>query len=373
MRTKLIRAGVGVLGMALLLSACGGDDGDTAREAVDDAPEEAEEEAPVEVEQISFLQPLPKSMAFYPRFTADALGYFEEEGIEIEWLPSGDIPASVMVPTGQADIGSTTPQTAVGAITQGEDLQIIYEYYQANVFSIIVPEDSDIQSVSDLAGRTVGAQSEAGGGNSVLRAALEDAGIDPDNDVTIAIVGRGGPVVATSLESGRIEAYAGAFNDHVALEVEGISYRDITPEGLEGLPASSMVVRHSDVDERGDVWTRFLRAWSKGTYAGLIEPEVVWILAQDEVPEEVEDEAFGRAFLQMSLRLQEPAVGRDRFGELRPEAWQLVEEQMLATGDIENPLDLDRALNDSMLDAINDWDRAEVEADVAAWMDQHGG
>jgi ABC-type nitrate/sulfonate/bicarbonate transport system substrate-binding protein len=87
--------GLAVAG-AMTLAACGGGDGgDSGNGSGDD------------VVTIDFLQPLPKSMAFYPLFVGEQLGYFEEEGIEVNLLPSGDVPATVIVPTGQADIGAT--------------------------------------------------------------------------------------------------------------------------------------------------------------------------------------------------------------------------------------------------------------------------
>ena len=120
---------------------------------------------------IDFLQPLPKSMAFYPLFVGDQLGYFAEEGIEVNLLPSGDIPATVIVPTGQADIGATTPTNIVQAAAAGEDFALVYEYYQKNVFSMVVPADSEVQEVADLEGMNVGATSEDSGDYAVAQAA----------------------------------------------------------------------------------------------------------------------------------------------------------------------------------------------------------
>jgi NitT/TauT family transport system substrate-binding protein len=323
--------------------------------------------APPETVTIDFLQPLPKSIAFYPLFVGDQLGYFEEEGIEVNLLPSGDIPATVIVPTGQADIGATTPTNIVQAASTGEDFVLVYEYYQKNVFSMVVPADSEVQTVADLEGMNVGATSEGSGDYALATAALTEAGLTPGEDVELIAAGDGGPAVAEALRSGRLDAFTGAINDIVAIQVAGIELREITPESFADYPASSMIVRRETLADEADSMTRFLRAWSKGTYAGILNADMVFAMAQEEVPEETTDEEFGRVFTDLAIDLQTPVEGIESFGALRPEAWTLVQKAMIEGGQLEETFDTSTFLDDSLLADVNDWDRAEVEADVEAW------
>lgn len=354
------RRGVAILVLlGLIASGCGDDDDDGAG---GDAGETV---------TIDFLQPLPKSIAFYPLFVAEQLGYFEEEGVEVNLLPSGDIPATVAVTAGNATIGATTSANIISAASQDENFRLIYEYYQSNVFSIVVPEGSDIEDVEDLEGANIGITSEAAGDSAIARAAVTQAGLDADNDVTFTVVGEGGPIVANALESGDIDAYAGAINDLVALRVEGIEYTDITPENLSGMPASSMIMTPEDMEELEDPIGGFLRAWAKGTYVGFVNEDVVYAMAEEEVPEETADEEFGRAFLDVALELQTPLLGDDSFGALRPDAWEVVQEQLIVGGELEEEFDFDPFLDDRFIEIANDWDRAEVEDEVQAWADEN--
>jgi NitT/TauT family transport system substrate-binding protein len=346
---------IGLLAIAALVtSACGEDAGGGGGDG--------------EVVTIDFLQPLPKSIAFYPLFVSERLGYFEEEGVEVNLLPSGDIPATVIVPAGNADIGATTPTNIVVGASEGEDFELIYEYYQRNVFSIVVPESSDVQDVAGLEGLNIGITSEGAGDAALTRAALTQAGLDPEQDVTITVVGEGGPTVANALEDGSIDAYTGAINDLVGLQVAGIEFRNITPESLDILPASSMIARSSDIDEMADAMEGFLRAWAKGTYAGMVNPDAVFEMAREEVPEEAQDEEFGRVFLEQAIELQTPAEGEDSFGALRPDAWSAVMEQLIEGGELEESFDPGTFLNDRFIEAANDWDRAEVEEEINDWL-----
>ncbi|HUG88401.1 MAG TPA: ABC transporter substrate-binding protein [Actinomycetota bacterium] len=344
---------------ALVASACGGGEGDNGG-------------GDGEVVQIDFLQPLPKSIAFYPLFVGERLGYFEEEGVRVNLLPSGDIPATVAVPSGNADIGSTTPAEILVGAAQGEDFVLIYEYYQKNVFSIVVPEDSDVQDVAGLEGRNVGITSQVGGDAALARAALTEAGLDPESDVTLTVVGEGGPTVANALQNGDIDAFSGAINDLVALQVEGIGFRNITPSSLDVLPASSMIAQTGQVEEQADAFQGFLRAWAKATYAGLYNRDAVFEMAREEVPEEAQDEEFGRVFLDQAIELQTPVEGEDSFGALRPDAWTAVMEQLIEGGELEETFDPNTFLDDRFIAGANDWDRGEVEQEIDDWLAENG-
>jgi NitT/TauT family transport system substrate-binding protein len=352
--------GLAVAG-AMTLAACGGGDGgDSGNGSGDD------------VVTIDFLQPLPKSMAFYPLFVGEQLGYFEEEGIEVNLLPSGDVPATVIVPTGRADIGATAASFIMQAAATGEDFVVPYEYYQKNVFSMVTTSDSGVTEIADLEGANIGITSEAAGDAGLARSALQSAGLTPGEDVTVTVAGEGGPAVAEALRTGELDAFTGAFNDIVALSValksEGIELVDITPDSFAIFPASSMVVTTETLENDRDVLVRFLRAWAKATYAGLESPDMVYGMAREEVPEETADEEFGRAFLEASVTLQEPAAGTDRFGEVRPEAWDAVQEDLIAGGELEEAVDMEPYLDNSLIDDVNDWDRAEVEQEVEDWL-----
>ena len=113
MRKTSMRLAAVVAAGALVLAACGGDDesaseaSDTSSEASDDSSEESTEGDEVQdCGTIGFLQPLPESIIFWPFITANALGYFEDEGMQVELLPGGELPETAFVDNGTADIAT---------------------------------------------------------------------------------------------------------------------------------------------------------------------------------------------------------------------------------------------------------------------------
>ena len=57
-----------------------------------------------------------------------------------------------------------------------------------------------------------------------------------------------------------------------------------------------------------------------------------------------------------------------RMGDLQSDVWTNVQPRMLSSGAIEKLVDVSTFLNDTYIDAANNFDKAAVEADAAAWL-----
>ncbi|MEB7448197.1 ABC transporter substrate-binding protein [Arthrobacter koreensis] len=68
---------------------------------------------------------------------------------------------------------------------------------------VLVRPDSGISSVADLAGKTIGVQGVRSGSDLAVLLAAEDAGIDPDSLVQVALPF---PAMLAALESGQVDA-----------------------------------------------------------------------------------------------------------------------------------------------------------------------
>jgi hypothetical protein len=114
---------------------------------------------------------------------------------------------------------------------------------------------------------------------------------------------------------------------------------------------------------------RFLRAWAKSTYVGMVNPDAVFEMGKNAVPEETANEEFARAFLDLAIELQTPPG--DRFGVNSTEAWTTIQGILVAGEVIPREVPPDQFIDESILDEVNDWDRDEVEADVEAWLEEN--
>jgi NitT/TauT family transport system substrate-binding protein len=346
-----LRAGFAVMAAALIAigAGCGDDDDDGGGDGGGGTQE------------IVYNLPTPPSTLFYPALVAEALGFFEEEGVSPDLAPAAEeISATAFLDNGDADVSFADVDEIILARSQGGEHQAIFSPQHTNTAGIVVPEDSDIQDISGVTGQTVGLESEES--TRFLAAMLDEAGINPD-DVETAVVGTSGPLIAKTFEDGEIQAYVGNASDFTALSANDVALRNITPENVGQIDGNPMAVLPGTLEEKRDAIVGFLRAWAKGQYVGQVNREVVEQISREMVPAEWRNEASGEAALDLAISLMEPD-DPERIGDLRPDVWDTGQDVLVRAGVLEegDTIDVQEALNDELIEEINDWDRAEVEA-----------
>jgi NitT/TauT family transport system substrate-binding protein len=312
-------------------------------------------------QEIVYNLPTPPSTLFYPTLVAEELGFFEEEGVSPDLAPAAEeISATAFLDNGDADVSFADVDEIILARSQGGEHTAIFSPQHTNTAGIVVPEDSDIQDISGVAGKKVGLESEES--TRFLDAMLESEGVNPD-DVETAVVGTSGALVAQTFEDGEIDAYVGNASDFTALSANDVALRNITPEEAAAIDGNPLAVLPGTLDEKRDAIVGFLRAWAKGQYVGQVNREVVEQIAREKVPAEWRNEASGEAALDLAISLMEPD-DEERIGDVRPDVWNTAQDFLVSAGVIEEgqKIDIEEALDDSLIEEINDWDRAEVEA-----------
>lgn len=314
---------------------------------------------------VNMINPLPRSTNFFPLVVGEALGYFAEEGIEVNLLPSDtSIPYVAFVQNGQADLAMLDPVETINAVLAGANINTVYEVMQNAPEAIGVLDTSAYDSVDDLVGTTVGLVSDRD--RAFLQAALDAVGKSID-DVETVVLGESGPTLAAAIRDGQVSAISGAAPDWIALNANGINVRLITPEELLASPANTFAASVDMIEEKRAAMEGFLRAWSKGMYVAKVNPEMVAQALRKGVPAEWENEAAGQLFLDMSIGMNVSTT--ERLGDLQTGVWTALQPRLLSSGAIPQEVDVTSFLNDTYIAAANDFDRAEVEAEAAAWLE----
>lgn len=120
-------------------------------------------------------------------YAAEALGYYEEEGLDVTIIPAGtDINPQQLVSAGDAEFGTDWMGNILSTREAGQDVINIAQIYQRSGMRQITWADSGLTTFDDLGGRVVGVW--CCGNQFPTFAALTKAGFDPENpdDVTIA-------------------------------------------------------------------------------------------------------------------------------------------------------------------------------------------
>lgn len=314
---------------------------------------------------VNMINPLPRSTNFYPLVVGEALGYFAEEGVEVNLLPSDtSIPFVAFLQNGQADLAMLDPVETVNAVLAGTGINTVYEVMQNAPEAIGVLDTSTYDSVDDLVGTTVGLVSDRD--RAFLQASLSVVGKSID-DVETVVLGESGPTLAAAIRDGQVSAISGAAPDWIALNANGINVRLITPPEMLKSPANTFAANAATIEEKRAAMEGFLRAWSKGMYVSKVNPEMVAQALRKGVPAEWENEAAGQLFLDMSIGMNLSTT--ERLGDLQADVWTAIQPRLKDSGAIPETVDVSTFLNDTYIAAANDFDRAEVEAEAAAWLE----
>ena len=290
------------------------------------------------VQQITLVTPNPSAIVLANFCAAQGEGYLEDEGLEVTFEAvdgSGAVLQALVA--GQGQIGLPGPGPVLNARSQGEEPVMFYNHYAQSLFGIIVPEDSDIKSVEDLSGSTLGVGTVDGTEVTFSRAILDDVGLTFDEDYEILPVGDGGPATA-AFERGEIDAYAAALPDFVIIESRGLPIEEITPEEYLDLFGNGFAAMQSYIDENPDVIEGFTRAMLKGTEFALENKEETLEHCAEVSPEEASDPELVSDLYDFLLPRTKP-VGGGTLGEYDADAWQRWHDAMVESGELEEPVD----------------------------------
>jgi sulfonate transport system substrate-binding protein len=190
-----------------------------------------------------------------------------DRGVAVEWIQSaGSNKANEALRAGAIDIGSTAGSAALLARTNDSPIKVIDIYSQPEWAALVVPGDSTITSVADLAGRNIAATKGTDPYFFLLQS-LEEAGV-PLDAVTVQNVQHADGWAA--LQNGSVEAWAGLDPIMAGAEAAGakLLYRNVGFNSYGFLNATE-----SFLTERPDVAQTVVDTYEKARAWALEHPE----------------------------------------------------------------------------------------------------
>lgn len=150
------------------------------------------------------------SVFYAPQYVAMSLGFFEEEGLQVE-LSNGGGADKVMtaVVSGQSDIGLAGPESCIYVYNQGkEDYPVIFAQLTKRDGSFLVGRTDEAFSWENLRGKTIIGGRKGGVPEMTLEYVMAQNGVTPHVDA----------VVDTSVQFNMMAgAFTGGQGDYVAL------------------------------------------------------------------------------------------------------------------------------------------------------------
>jgi NitT/TauT family transport system substrate-binding protein len=326
------------------------------------------QEAQGDLEEFTFAFAVDSMVQQYPYYIARELGFYAEEGLEVEFQDVGGSSAVVQqVIAGNVDAGSPSPGALLNGVAQGNDLRQIFSHQFKSVFTLATPADSGVTTVADLKGKTVGVSDLAGGEVPVVRAVLREAGLQEGDTVQLLPVGEGSALTVNAIQNGQIQAYSSNMFDIAAVEAAGIDMNVILPDSVANFPGNGVVVTAEALQENREQLVGFLRALAKAIVWSEAHPQEAFEIAARLSPEQFEDEALAKASWEAAQTLkQRPEALKDapigtHYMPGVESYHSFLRQGSEEEGALPKDVDLTTLMDTSLLDEVNQFDRAAVE------------
>jgi ABC-type nitrate/sulfonate/bicarbonate transport system substrate-binding protein len=220
-------------------------------------------------------------------YLAEAEGWYEEAGLDVEFLEPGEAGSLQVLAAGRAEVAVSVQEEVTPAVAQGLPVQSVAAVIQHNTSSLVSLADDGIEAPADLEGRTYG------GYGGQLEQALLDRLIECDG---------GDPEALRSVDIGAADYRIGLERDQYDVvwifdgwdgirlrDVEGVDtnriafedHLDCIPDWYTPVLASSAEVQ----SERGDDLRAFLGATARGYRAAMADPAASAAALVDAVPD----------------------------------------------------------------------------------------
>lgn len=283
------------------------------------------------------------------------LGFFEDEGIDFELVATTGTDITKMIAMGEVDMGGPSPAFSFSALAAGMELVSVFQTDVNNIFGLAVLEGSDIQEWKDLEGTTMAVNTATS--YMTICPILIAAGVDPDK-VELVVAGDQRSVM---LAEGKVQSAYTWQKEWQNWKAQGIDCWYLNGEEVLKNVSNSMCVRPEYLAENQDVIERVGRAIAKGIYFCECNPLAAAAITVNRYPTLGLTAEEALPAISAIPSIATPDNGQYGYGD--PERWATNLEWAEYYETVEpGSVDLSDFVNNGMLEAYNDWDRAEVEA-----------
>ena len=205
---------------------------------------------------------------FEPTYIAKNQGYFAEECLDVTIVTGGSATQNIaQLVSGQVQFATVSIGALITSEAQGVPVVAVvgnaYTSDKNPTSGIVVKASSDIKTVSDLVGRTVGIQGLNTGSETAMFIAMEKAGVDPLGAERVEVPSTG---MQTALDQGTVDAVLASSPQYQVLAEDTTDYRVISnpsTEFLAGVPVTPFGAMKSWLDANADTANRYIAAMKK--------------------------------------------------------------------------------------------------------------
>lgn len=331
---KRMMGAAALVALALATAACGGtSEPDGSRGPAGETAEQGGtgEELVVGLTYIPDIQ-------FAPWYVAEAKGYFEDEGVNVRLQHHGSSESLFgALEAGDEDVIVAGSDEMLQARAAGSEITTFGVVYQEYPVVVIVPEDSEIQTIEDLAGHTVGMPGPYGENWFAMLALMDREGLT-EEEVTLEYIGY---TQQASLAAGDVDAVVGFLNNDLVT----FGFADIPVRALETGDLPLVGIGHGATDDVIDARAADLAAFNRAVSRAL-EDVIANPEEAVELSFETADELAVAGDRDAALAILEATIPLYGDGSLTvdPELWPPMYDFLVGAGIAEDGLDPSQAV-----------------------------
>jgi NitT/TauT family transport system substrate-binding protein len=230
-------------------------------------------------------------------------------------------------------------------LARQQELPVVYvmAWWQGYPVGIAVPVDSDIDTLADLAGHSIGIPGLYGASYIGLRALLAAAGLS-EPDVTLDSIGY---TQVEALYQGQEDAVVIYVNNEpVQLEAQNFPVRVLAVADYVHLISNGLVTNETTIRDHPELVGRLVSALLAGIQETLDDPEAAYDISADYV------EGLAQADRDVVMGILERSLGfwqAEIPGRSDPESWSNMMDLLLDMGMLTEALDLSSAYNNDFI------------------------
>jgi NitT/TauT family transport system substrate-binding protein len=304
-----------------------------------------------------------------------ALGYWKEEGIEVEVASiEGSTAGMQQLAAGNLQFVSISPEVALIAREKGVKIKTFYVQARETIYRIVVPDDSPIKELKDLKGKTIGVPALASGSVPYAKALVASVGLDANKDIQLLAVGLGGPAMI-ALQQKKVDALGVWDALQAGMETKGLKFRRLSAPIHKEMIGQSIFTSDTLLQENPQLAVAFARGIAKATVFGLANPEAAvrihWKMYPQTKPQGVDDAPALKDAIHIfnsRFELQRADNQPDkRFGAAGPQQWERLKAIYKEQGVIQGTTPTADHFTLGLVDQINKFDTAAIVKAAKEW------
>lgn len=250
-----------------------------------------------QLEKVTLAMGYIPNVQFAPFYVALEKGYFNNQGLEIEFNYGWETDIIALLASGELQFGIGSGDQVILARSQGLKVVDFFNWYQRFPVTIVSLKEQGISQPSDLIGKTVGLPATYGASYLGWQAFMKINNLK-EEQINLKIIGY--TQVSSLADKVAEAAVCYAMNEPIQLKNSGYVINSLEVADQINLVSNGLLTNEKTIKERPDLVQRFSNAFSHGLKDTLERPEEAFQISKKYIPE-MKDEEIQQQVLKACL------------------------------------------------------------------------